>query len=188
VIEPLGHLPEEAAVTNPTADPTRVTAVADRLAALTEVAFAEALADNIMEPDADEVAAFRSPELVVRSLDATKYLLARVNTEFQQRPGESRGSWGKRAAAYRDRVGLERRRLETIVAGLRAQRGILTAPPNPRGRAYRELARRHPEEYLEIVREQQDKDRQRKREEKEARKQARKTAGLSRQHEAGARA
>lgn len=158
----------------PQPDPQHVAELVEHLDALSDVAFAEALADNIMDPDPDETAAFRSPQLVNRSADATRYLLARVNTEFRQRPGESRGSWGKRAAAYRDRVGLERRRLETIIAGLKAQNGILTAPPNPRGRAMRELARRHSAEFLAIVREEQEKDRERARAEKQRRKDARK--------------
>jgi hypothetical protein len=183
------RLAEEATVTGQ--DPTELIQVAqviDRLSALTDVAFAEALADNIMEPDQDETAAFRSRELAHRSLDATKYLLARVNTEFRQRPGESRGSWGKRAAVFRDRVGLERRRLETIIAGLRAERGILMAPPNPRGRAYRELARRHPGEFLVLVREEQEKDRLHAAEEKERRKHVRRAAHFTRRPRAGAQA
>lgn len=157
----------------PDPDPQQVARLIEQFSNLSDVAYAEALADNIMEPDADETAAFRSPELVYRSRDAAAYLLARVNTEFRQRPGESRGSWGRRAAAYRDRVGLERRRLETIIAGMRAQRGILTAPPNPRGRAMRRLAQRYPEEFLQMVREEQQADRDRAAREKEERKAAR---------------
>jgi hypothetical protein len=53
----------------------------------------------------------------------------------------------------------ERRILEAVIQGLRAQHGVLPNAPNPRGRALRRLAALHPQEYLRLVREEQEADR-----------------------------
>ena len=146
----------------------------EQLTVLGDVQYAEALADCVMDPEPTEQAAFRSDALANRSLIAARYLIDHVNSTIRRNEAESNGSWAKRAEHYRNRVGMERRLLETIVAGIRAQRGMLAAPPNPRGRALKELARRYPQEFLAIVREEQEKDRTRIAREKAERKELRK--------------
>lgn len=147
--------------------------MSNSLAMLTDRAFAEALADNVMYPDPLEQAAFRSPVLADRSLAACRFLIAEVNSTIRQREGETRGAWLRRAEHFRHRVGMERRLLEAITAGLRAQRGVLPASPNPRARAMRRLATLHPERFLELVREEQAVDRERAAAQKRERKAAR---------------
>lgn len=122
---------------------------------LTEREFASELADWVMDPEPSEVlkAAFRSPALVTRSAAATKYLIANANTTIRYAEGESNKSKARRAARFRDAIGLERRLLETILAGWRAQqKGVLPNAPNPRQRAFEDLARKYPEDYLRFVR------------------------------------
>lgn len=154
-------------------DPAAVAEVLADLAELDDEGFADALADCIMRPDPVEQAAFRSPQAAERSLIAARYLIDNVNSTIRKNDGESDGSWRHRAEHFRNRVGMERRMLQAIVDGLRAQQGRLPNAPNPRARAREVLARRHPQEYLSILRELEEAERQRKREAKAAAKAAR---------------
>ncbi|WP_199424596.1 hypothetical protein [Actinotalea solisilvae] len=125
------------------------------LAELRERQFVEAFSENVGDERRIETQAFRSPELAVRSLTAARQLVDNVNSAIRAREGESNKQWQRRAEGFRAAVGRERRLLEAIVAGLRAQEGVLPAAPNPRARAFRELARNHPEEYVRLVRKHQ---------------------------------
>lgn len=160
----------------PELDLVEVERVKQQLSALTDQAYAEALADCVMDPDPFEQAAFRSPELAQRSLIAARYLIDNVNSQIRQRQDESKGAWGARAAHFRTRVGMERRILDAIVTGLRAQAGVLSNAPNPRARAMRRLAQLHPEEFLRLVREEQQADKERAAAAKEERKRLRREA------------
>lgn len=160
----------------PEPDPQEVTELIEQFQGYPDQQYAEALADNVMDPDPVETAAFRSEQLAQRSLVAARYLIDNVNNQLRRKEGESGKAWAARAEHYRTRIGMERRLLETIVAGLRARAGIVPNAPNPRGRAMRELARRHPQEYLALVREEQERDQERARAAKEERKRLRKEA------------
>ncbi len=144
----------------------------EQLGLLSDVQYAESLADTIMDPDhpdhAVEVAAFRSPELAKRSLVATRYLIDHVNSTLKHPAGQSNAQRDRAAAHFRDRVGMERRLLEQIVTGLAAQTGRLDTSPNPRRRAMERLANLHYDEFRALVREEEEK-RKRARQEAKAR-------------------
>ena len=98
-------------------DPAEVDLMIGSLARLSDVSYAESLADCIMDPDPVERAAFRSPALVERSVIAAKYLIETTNSRIRaQAPLESNRAWERRAAHFRDRVGMERRLLDRVVA------------------------------------------------------------------------
>lgn len=123
-------------------DPQEVADAIAYLSGLENVPYAESLADNIMDPDPVETAAFRSPELAKRSLAASEHLLDDVNARLRRGApaGESAKSFERRAGYFRQNVGIERRLLRAIVDGQRAARGIVPNAPKPRGRAMRRLA------------------------------------------------
>ena len=158
--------------------PAEIADMISQLEILADVRFAEALADCIMDPEPTEQAAFRSEALAFRTLTAARYLLDHVNVTIHRNDTESNGSWLKRAEHYRNRVGMERRTVETIVAGLRAQRGMLTSTPNPRHRAMRALSAKYPVEFLALVRTEQQADVDRIKREKQERRDARRAQKL----------
>jgi hypothetical protein len=140
-------------------------------------AFAEALADNIMEPVIEETAAFRSEELAYYSLAATRYLIENARSVLTRR---RRGSTEKaRTEGFMQKVGHERRLLELRVNGIRAEKGLLPNAPNPRQRALRRLASENlagdvPKgRFRQLVEEEQEVDRERKRAAKKQRQQER---------------
>lgn len=175
-------------MSRPELDPRQVQATIDQLSALSDQAYAEALADCVMLPDEFEQAAFRSEQLAQRSLIAARYLLDNVNTQIRQRPDESKGAWGQRASHFRNRVGMERRILDAIVTGLRAQLGILPAAPNPRARAMRRLWSENMRgpipagRFRELLEEEQQRDADARRAAKEERKRQRREAKAAEQH------
>lgn len=111
------------------------------LAAESDDRFSEALADNIMDPVPEETAAFRSPELVARSAAAARYLIDHVNTVIRTRSGPeaSNKDLRRRTEAFRNKVGRERRILESILAEAELRKGIIRNAPNPRARAMKRL-------------------------------------------------
>jgi len=156
-------------------DDAAVTDLIGQLSALDDRAYAEALADCVMDPEPHEQAAFRSEALAVRSLAGARYLIDNVNSAIRRRDGESNRAWQARAEHFRNRVGMERRLLDAIVVGIRARAGLLPNQPNPRGRAMRELARLHPVEFLALVRAEQERDHRRRQEERARRRHLRKS-------------
>lgn len=112
-----------------------------QFSALTEDRFAEALADCVMDPIHEEVQAFRSPELVARSLAAARYNIDHVNTVMSTREGPAASNTRLRRAtlAFRNKMGRERRILESIVAEAELRKGIIRNAPNPRARAMKRL-------------------------------------------------
>lgn len=100
--------------------------------------FAEQLADNIMDPDPVETAAFRHPDLAFKSEIATRYLLENARSVLARRRRGSQEQ--RRTEMFLSRVNMERRFLKLVTDGQRAQRGQLPAQPNPRQRALRKLA------------------------------------------------
>lgn len=167
----------------PLPDPALVAAKVDELVALENsdsTSFAEALADNIMEPDPVETAAFRSEELAFKSLAATRYLIENTRSVLARR---RRGSeQQRRTEGFLQKVGYERRLLENIVNGLRAQRGMLPNQPNPRRRAERRLVSENLAgdvkrgRFRELVEEERAIDAEKKKQAKKARQQARRDA------------
>ncbi|HET7386189.1 MAG TPA: hypothetical protein VFJ19_05930 [Nocardioidaceae bacterium] len=139
--------------------------------------FSEALADNIMEPDPVETEAFRSDQLVFKSLAAVRYLQENAQSVLKRR---RRGSQQKRRTeGFIQKVGYERRILENVRNGVRARKGLLPNAPNPRQRALRRLASENlagatPQgRFRVLVIEEQDKDKERKRQAKKQRQAAR---------------
>lgn len=140
--------------------------------------FAEALADNIMEPDPVETAAFRSDELAALSLAGAIYLIDHSNEVLRDRRRSSRQAHETRR--FQMEVGRERRVLAHIVDGIRAKAGILPNQPNLRRRAERRLVQENLKgdvpkgRFIELLREEQEAEEQRKRDAKRARAAARK--------------
>jgi hypothetical protein len=142
--------------------------------------FASAVADNVLEPDPAETEALRSDALILKSLSACEQLLARTEQDLRRR---RRGSAERRRTLhFFEAVGRERRLLERIVAGRRAEKGILPNAPNPRQRALRRLADENlkgdvPQgRFRDVLEEEKERDRARLAAEKEARRQARREA------------
>jgi hypothetical protein len=115
------------------------------------VEFSERLRLNIHDPDSVEEAVFRSPEFAERSWNATRRLLEELRR--QERDARAMGEKLARGREiFRQRVGVERRTLDVVLAGLRAQNGgIGWSSPNPRMRAFESLARKYPQEYLRFL-------------------------------------
>lgn len=142
--------------------------------------FAEALADNIMDPDPVETAAFRSDELAFQALAAARYLIENSQVIMRQR---RRGTAAKRGTEnFIQQVGRERRILENIVNGMRAKKGMLPNAPNPRQRALRRLATENLKgdvpmgRFRDLIEEEIQADRDRKKEQKRARQLERRAA------------
>lgn len=140
--------------------------------------FAEALADNIMEPLAEDTHAFRSDDLAFKSYAAATYLIERTNEQVRRHarnPQKQRG-----AKAFGIKVARERRILENIVNGIKARNGVLPAAPNPRRRAKDRLWNEAmtgksipPGRWRELLTEEMERDKARKRDAKRARRQSR---------------
>lgn len=152
----------------------------DALEVRSPVEFAEALADNIMEPDPIETQAFRSEDLAFKSLKAARYLIDHSGAVMKHR---RRGSKQQQATReFMNRVGQERRLLEYIVNGIRAAKGQIPNAPNPRQRALRRLATENLKgdvprgRFRELMIEEQEIDKERKRQAKLEQKQRRQEA------------
>lgn len=150
----------------------------DALEVKDATSFAELLADNLMEPDPVEVAAFRSDALAWKSLTATKYLIDRTNEQIRRHRANSDRQRG--SIAFRNKVVREQRVLQQIVDGLRAKNGILPNLPNPKRRAQIRLWNLAmtnqpiaPGTWRVLLEEEKEKDAQRKRDAKKARRDAR---------------
>ena len=170
----------------PQPDPTQTRRVIRQLTALDDVPFAEALADNVMDPVAEETAAFRSDELARRSLAATQYLINNVNSTIKKNAGESNKGWQHRAEHYRSRIGMERRQLLDIVRGMDARLGRINNAPQPRRRAEKRLWNLvladkpvSRETLRQLLEEEQQKDIDAREKEKERRKAAKRAAKAS---------
>lgn len=148
-----------------------------------QIAFERAVeaAEIDREELAVEQAAFRSPQLVNRSLAAARLLLDETNATLRRgrRDDETKTQWADRQRRLKHfvlNVGRERRLLEQIITGLRAQSGVLPNAPNPRQRAFERLAKEHPKQYLQLLRYEQRLEKERKAEARRAAKEAAKQA------------
>ena len=142
----------------PEIDPVELRSTIEYLSSRTDEDFRDALADNLFEPDEVETAAFRHTELAWRSLAAARYLIDHANTTIKAREGDQSKKGAQLATArFRDRVGMERRLLESIVAGDRARNGILSNAPSAQSRALRRLKQRHLDEFQALKRVEQAK-------------------------------
>lgn len=167
----------------PLPDPQEVAARITELRVLLDTRgasdFAEALADNIMEPLPVDTAAFRSEELAFESLAATRYLIDNAKSVLARRRRGSRQQM--RTEAYMQKIGMERRLLELRVNGIRAEKGMLPNQPNPRQRAMRRLATENLQgdvpkgRIRDLLEEEKQKDRDRKKQQKKERQAARKS-------------
>lgn len=151
--ERVKELREAARLLTPTVQhPEEVAAVIAEFQEFTDQEYQRALADNLLAEDPVETAAFHSDELVERTLLAAVHLVKSTNAALVRRAGESAKQWERRAGYFRTVAGVERRRAQTIVDGLRARQGRVSNAPNPRARAARELQKRHAEEFVLLVR------------------------------------
>ncbi|MFB7890406.1 hypothetical protein ACFCZ3_20370 [Cellulosimicrobium cellulans] len=157
----------------PTVDETEKRRMIEELSALTDNDFARALGENLTDENPVETAAFRSPELVQRTAIAARHLVAQTATTIKRRSDESNSAWQARAKRFRLLAEREQAVCTTIINGFRAQNGVLPNAPQPRSRALRRLARENPVRFLEILREEQEIDREKNRQKKEEQKRRR---------------
>jgi hypothetical protein len=146
--------------------------------------FAEALADNIVEPEALDTLAFRDEELAVKSAAACRYLVERTDEQMRRYARDKERLEGQRK--FRAKVVREGRIMQSIIEGIRAKRGILPNSPNPRRRAERRfiseaLAGNYGEEarvaFRRLVADETEKLAEQKRQAKKARRQSRREGG-----------
>lgn len=157
----------DANTSRPDLDPAEINSTIAYLSSRNDTDYAEALADCIMDPEPVEVAAFRSSQLAYRSLVACRYLIDHANTtiayrkqleESGQTVDDMTTKWKQRATArFRDRVGMERRLLEQIIAGDAARNGRISNAPSAQGRALRRLKQLHLDEFQRLKDEEQAK-------------------------------
>lgn len=101
-------------------------------------AFTQQIADNVMEPVRAETMALRSPELVNKTMVAVRSLLEETSTAHRKvRKGSEEE---RRRNFFLAQVSRERRMLEVVISGLRAQGFNLPPAENPRKRAMVRLA------------------------------------------------
>lgn len=165
--------PARAPRTAPKVDPGELAEMIEELSALTDEQFTRALGRNLTDEDPVETAAFRSPELVQRTAIAARHLVAQTATTLKRRSDESNSAWQARAKRFRLVAEREQAVCTTIINGLRAQSGVLPNAPQPRSRALRRLARENPVRFLEILREEQEIDREKNRQKKAEQKRRR---------------
>ncbi|MGL5816640.1 MAG: hypothetical protein ACRCYR_03685 [Phycicoccus sp.] len=145
------------------------------LAALSDDRFADALADNIMDPVPDETAAFRSAELVKRSEAACSFLIqgaaARVSDLYKGADADARNK-RRRVEHFKNKMAYERAILRTIITESDARNGLLRNRQNPRARAMKRLAQLNlagdvPRgTYRRLLDEETEKDAERRRQQK----------------------
>ncbi|WP_162824175.1 hypothetical protein [Peterkaempfera bronchialis] len=149
-----------------------------------EIAYYEGLDDDeyeaalvgfAREQDPIDAAAIRSDALAFRSRKAVQSLLRQLSTKrLPNAPGDqSRRVSLREARAVHGRLEHEARLLDAVTAGIAARRGELITPANPRRRALEALRAEHPERYLDLLRAEEEKARQRAAERRAATKRAR---------------
>ncbi|MFE1289612.1 hypothetical protein [Streptomyces sp. NPDC058751] len=139
----------------------------DYLAQLGDEDFASEFAALVQDLPADQRKvsrmvtglAFRSDELSRRTMKAAKTLHREAEKHLVPVENESRRAHDARLAEFCTAMEREQALLQFVMDAYQARRGRFPTRRNPRRRAADELARRHPEEFLEIVREEQAKDR-----------------------------
>ncbi|MFF4276108.1 hypothetical protein [Streptomyces sp. NPDC001536] len=140
----------------------------DFLDQLTDEDFAREFAALVQDLPADERKvsrtvtglAFRSDELSRRSMKAAKELHRGAEQYLLPVDGESRTAHEKRLAEFRARMETEQVLLQVVMDAYPARRGRMPTRRNPRRRAADRLAKLHPEQYLELLREEEAKDRE----------------------------
>lgn len=103
--------------------------------------------------------AFRSDELSRRTMKAAKTLHRAAEQYLVPVEGESQRAHDKRLTEFRAAMEREQALLQFVMDAYPARRGRFPTRRNPRRRAAEELARRHPEEFLELLRGEQERDR-----------------------------
>lgn len=104
--------------------------------------------------------AFRSDELSRRAMKAAKTLHREAEQHLVPVEKESRRAHEQRLADFRVAMEREQSLLQFVMDAYQARRGRFPTRRNPRRRAAEELAARHPEEFLQILRQEQAKDRE----------------------------
>lgn len=125
--------------TPPNVDPVLLDRTITQLQALTDQAYAQSLADCVVDPEPVEHAAYRSDELAERSLAAAVFLVNTTNSLMKNGPSRDDPAWVHRTQHFLNRIGMERRLLGTIVDGMYARQGRVKNAPNPRRRAQERL-------------------------------------------------
>ncbi|MEW1677847.1 hypothetical protein AB0O47_32115 [Streptomyces noursei] len=106
--------------------------------------------------------ALRSDALSRRAMKAAKELHRMAEDHLVEVEDEPRRAYERRLAAFRARMETEQVLLQIVADAYVARRGRMPTRASPRRRAADELARRHPEEFLTLVREEEAKDEQRR--------------------------
>jgi hypothetical protein len=116
--------------------------------------FTRAFREYVVDQSSLEQAAYRSYQLAEKSLAAAKKIMNDVNADLRRREKQD-ADWAASARRFRNLVGQEAGLIRSVVAALRQQAGHPVNSPNLRWQAAIELTKRHPVEYLEILRDLQ---------------------------------
>ena len=103
---------------------------------------------EVSDDELAEQAAYRTPSLATRSLKAVRRAQQSVRETVPRQADEDEVAWQRRVRRYLSHLEREEVILQTVVAGLKAQRGILMTPRNPRRRAEHRLAQMNIEQDL----------------------------------------
>lgn len=128
------------------------------MAELPDAHFAAALVAYVVDRDPLQVIAFRHPQVVRRTAATADRLLRDHGPLVRVREGESRTAFERRAKKTRAAMQLELRLAQLIVQGDDARTDRVPYDPSPTARASRRLVAEHPERFLELKREEQEKD------------------------------
>jgi hypothetical protein len=128
------------------------------MATLSDDEFAAALIAHVIDRDPSRTARFRHPSVVRRTAKTADRLLRDHGTIVQQRDGEPRNAFARRARHVRQAMQLELRLAQLAVQGDDARVDRTPYDPSPRARAARRLVADQPVRYLEFLRQEQDKD------------------------------
>jgi len=139
-------------------DPDELAVTITYLEARSDPAFAQALAENVLDPDPVATAAFRSPQLATRSLSAARFVINRANNRIRNAdstPDPARTRYVQ--TRLRDAVGFERASIQAVVDNMVDDpRGAHGNAPSARSRAMRRMAREDPVRFLRFRREAEE--------------------------------
>ncbi|MGW0562966.1 hypothetical protein ACWDZ4_20660 [Streptomyces sp. NPDC003016] len=123
-----------------------------------------------------QACAIRSPRMARRALRLIEKISRDLDKYLPTPDSESQVLRRNRVSALRSRADKERQFLHLVLAGDAARRGFFLPDPNPRGRARRRLADENPVRFLELLREEEQADKDRAAAEAAERKKAKAAA------------
>jgi hypothetical protein len=132
--------------------PPEVQQYIDQYRLLNDREYRNVVADAVFEGEQVELAALHSDELIVLTSRAVELMVKEVNNQLNNPRRDKDVAWRRRATTFRDVMGEERRLAKALVDNLSVRMGRASNAPNASSRALRELAKRHPVEYIELRR------------------------------------